>query len=86
MFNIFLLLIRGHKKVYHHAARVISVKKEKLGKNHTPGFENQASYNIYLNSIFKIDIRYQEAWFLGIIDDIFCMEYKNQYFTTWPIL
>ena len=72
--------------MYHHAARVISVKKEKLGKNRTPGFENLSSYNIYLNSIFKIDIRYQEAWFLGIIDDIFCMEYKNQYFTTWPIL
>ena len=77
MFNIFLLLIRGHKKVYHHAARVISVKKENLGKNHTPGFQIQISYNIYPNSIFEIDIRYQEAWFLGIIDDIFCMEYKN---------
>ena len=72
--------------MYHHAARVISVKKENLGKSYNPGFENQSSYNIYLNSIFEMDIKYQEAWFLGIIDDIFCMEYKNQYFTTWPIL
>ena len=86
MFNIFLLLIRGHKKVYHHAARVISVKKRTSWKKSHSGFENQGSYNIYLTSIFEMDIKYQEAWFLGIIDDIFCLEYKNQYFTTWPIL
>ena len=70
LFHIFLLLIRGYKKVYHHATRVISVKKENLGKSYNPGFENQSSYNIYLNSIFEMDIKYQEAWFLGIIDDI----------------
>ena len=86
LFNIFLFLIRGQKKVYHHAARVIFVKKRKSRKKSHPGLNNQGSYNIYLNGIFEIDIRYQEAWILGIIDDILCMEYKNQYFTTWPIL